>query len=303
VLALYSRTINEAGVHFGLGLQFSKAEVEKTFDVFWRRHRAIARAVARHDVEAAEKQLSGLLSFVHRDWRARRRRTRRPIGDPKRGDALARKIGSSIRRRGLAPGTRLGSEPELIARYGVSRAAFREAVRMLEQHGIAETRRGHGLVVTEPDPGAATRSASVYLAHLGLSADSLAEARCALEPASAALAAERASPEQRAELVGELGVTLTLGRGESALAVRALHERITSLTGNRALALFNRVSVATAWGESSNSLEDLPADALETLRGNYTRIVGAIHDRDADRASRLMNHQLEVSLEWWRKRN
>jgi hypothetical protein len=50
--------------------------------------------------------------------------------------------------RQLAPGEALPSEPELQARYSVSRDTVRNAVRVLREIGLAETRRGVGHFVT-----------------------------------------------------------------------------------------------------------------------------------------------------------
>jgi hypothetical protein len=50
--------------------------------------------------------------------------------------------------RQLPPGTPLPSEPELTARYKVSRETVRRAMQLLRDIGLAETRRGIGHFVT-----------------------------------------------------------------------------------------------------------------------------------------------------------
>jgi DNA-binding transcriptional MocR family regulator len=50
--------------------------------------------------------------------------------------------------RQLPPGSPLPSEPELTARYRVSRDTVRRAMRLLREIGIADTRRGVGHFVT-----------------------------------------------------------------------------------------------------------------------------------------------------------
>ena len=50
--------------------------------------------------------------------------------------------------RQLPPGTPLPSEPELTARYKVSRDTVRKSMQLLREIGIAETRRGVGHFVT-----------------------------------------------------------------------------------------------------------------------------------------------------------
>ena len=58
---------------------------------------------------------------------------------------LAERIGQGQ----LAAGTRLPSEPELAAEFGVSRATLREALRALEGQGLVHRRWGSGTYVTE----------------------------------------------------------------------------------------------------------------------------------------------------------
>ena len=170
---------------------------------------------------------------------------------------------------------------------------------MLEQHGIAEMRRGldGGLVVTEPSPDSVIRTASTYLSHVGLTIGAIREVRLLLEPVGAAFTAERASDEALAELAADHVRVLTLDSRAAPEAARALHERIADLSGNRALALFTRVMIAAAWGLERRPR--LPADAVETLRKSDTRIMGALRARDADRTRRMVENHLEVTLEWW----
>jgi DNA-binding FadR family transcriptional regulator len=52
-----------------------------------------------------------------------------------------------IQELGLGPGDRLPSEADLAARFGVSRAAIREATRSLQTLGVIKARHGDGLYV------------------------------------------------------------------------------------------------------------------------------------------------------------
>jgi DNA-binding FadR family transcriptional regulator len=83
----------------------------------------------------------------------------------KKAEIVADQIAQTIVGQRWEPGDLFGSEVELIARYGVSRAVFREAVRLLEHHGLAEMRRGlhGGLFVRQPDPKPVARAMAVYL--------------------------------------------------------------------------------------------------------------------------------------------
>src|SRR5262245_15204814 len=81
-----------------------------------------------------------------------------PIGRQKLAAQVAQRIESEIVASDWPVGRVLGSEPELMERYGVSRAVFREAVRLVEHHQVATMRRGRsgGLVVRAPDATAVT---------------------------------------------------------------------------------------------------------------------------------------------------
>ena len=109
----------------------------------------------------------------------------------KGAEAVARRITQPVVAEGLQPGELVGTEPELIAREGVSRAVFREAVRLLEHHQIARMRRGPGggLFVFEPSAAAVTEVAAIYLARRGMRLSDLAEVRTGVEVAIAGLAA------------------------------------------------------------------------------------------------------------------
>src|SRR5258708_8947165 len=58
--------------------------------------------------------------------------------------AIAKSIVRHIADRHLRPGSRLLPEQAMAAQYGVGRASVREAVRLLEMHGLVDIRRGNG---------------------------------------------------------------------------------------------------------------------------------------------------------------
>ncbi|HEY2999260.1 MAG TPA: GntR family transcriptional regulator, partial [Acidimicrobiales bacterium] len=112
---------------------------------------------------------------------------------PRLASTVADRIVDDVARLGWPEGEVVGSEPELLERYGVSRAVFREAVRLVEHKHVARMRRGPGggLVVTAPSVDALADAASVYLFYVGAEIDDVFEARLALEEAAAELAPAR----------------------------------------------------------------------------------------------------------------
>ncbi|MCB0257074.1 MAG: FadR family transcriptional regulator [Anaerolineae bacterium] len=99
-------------------------------------------------------------------------------------------------------GDRLPPERDLAEAFGVSRTVVREAVKTLEARGVLETLTGSGVYVRPPDSAAISRSLRMYLQLLDQDDIDLrlAEIRRVLEVEIAALAAERAMPEEREEL-------------------------------------------------------------------------------------------------------
>jgi DNA-binding FadR family transcriptional regulator len=149
---------------------------------------------------------------------------------------VADKILRDVMEQGWPAGQVLASEPELIERYGVSRAVLREAVRLLEHQGVARMRRGAGggLVVTEPTVDSIIDVAVLYLHRVGATADEVLETRLVLEEIVTELAPKRLRESDFARL-------RDLMAAESSGAVaskRAMHELLASMTGNVALELF-----------------------------------------------------------------
>ncbi|HEY1382594.1 MAG TPA: FadR/GntR family transcriptional regulator [Dongiaceae bacterium] len=117
---------------------------------------------------------------------------------------IAHEIGQQILRGDLAPGEVLPNETDLGADFGVSRTVLREAIKVLAAKGLVESRTKVGTRVKardqwnmlDPDVlswSLASHDAESY-------ALAVSEMRRVLEPAGAALAAQRATPEEIARI-------------------------------------------------------------------------------------------------------
>ena len=96
-------------------------------------------------------------------------------GNPvKGGERVAQEIVDDIAVRGRPVGEVLGTEPELMAAYGVSRGTFREAVRILEHLGCAGCGRAVAVGSWSPRPSPpGDQAAAVYLRYRGVDTSSL----------------------------------------------------------------------------------------------------------------------------------
>src|SRR5271165_2917342 len=154
----------------------------------------------------------------------------------KRAAKVADLIVEDVMALGWPVGEVLGSEAELLERYQVSRAVFREAVRLVEHQQVARTRRGPGggLVITEPTVGAVIDAVVLYLHRVDARLDEIFEARIILEEIACQLASERSDENDLAELR-----RFTDDRPvEPERDPRELHTLVAAISRNAGLELF-----------------------------------------------------------------
>jgi GntR family transcriptional regulator, transcriptional repressor for pyruvate dehydrogenase complex len=114
------------------------------------------------------------------------------IRAPRLYEQIVQQIEGSIRKSTLKPGDQLPAERALAERFGVSRAAVREAVKALREKGLVEAYSGRGTFITNGTSRAIRHSLDmmINIEHRDGAAQ-LVEFRELLEPEIAALAATR----------------------------------------------------------------------------------------------------------------
>lgn len=152
---------------------------------------------------------------------------------------VAAALGRAIAVGDYAPGTTLPAESELVAQFGTSRTVLREAVKMLTAKGLVDARPRRGTIVKpETEWNLADPDILSWLLHrknvLPLILE-FAEARLAIEPAAAGLAARRADDHAISEMHKSLermrdSVT---GNDDPLSADIAFHVAILKGSGNR----------------------------------------------------------------------
>lgn len=187
-LAIFDEALHRITIDFGLHERLPRDLWSEYSERGLRSLEDVVQAVLDGDAAAGQRAIDALLSrmddYVHRAegadaglWTTRSFITGAYLsagkllsGSEKAGCRLAYRITAQVRRQALEVGCTIGPEPELIARFGVSRAVFREAVRMLEFFGVVEVRRGKegGLTVAEMHPEGTIGSALLYLHYAGI---------------------------------------------------------------------------------------------------------------------------------------
>ena len=271
-------------------------------------HGAIADAVLAGNDGLARRRMRRHLEaeadFLRKRSRGRIRLPQPTDGD-KRGQELAFQILGDIADGGWDVGALLGSEPDLMARYDVSRAVLREAVRVLEYHQVARMRRGPGggLIVTEPGIDATTEAVALHLTRQSIQPQHLFEARTAIEMAVVELAVKNIDDEATATLERALEAERASRDGKGfAQKGHDLHEVIAEVAGNRVLELLTRVLVRLTRLHQVRPKDMNTDDA--TTAGDVIRvhelIVEAILDRDVDLARLRMRKHMAAMTRWVR---
>jgi GntR family transcriptional regulator, transcriptional repressor for pyruvate dehydrogenase complex len=124
---------------------------------------------------------------------------------------IARQIRNMIREGKLNVGDKLPAERDLVQQFGASRASVREALSALEMLGLVECRGGQGNFIKADAREGTIDGELLRTILLNHDPFEIFEARLELEPNLAALAAERATEEERRKLSGQAEKLRVLG--------------------------------------------------------------------------------------------
>jgi len=223
---------------------------------------------------------------------------------PKVSERVARQLANYIVHHDLPPGTRLPNERELVASFAVGRTTVREALRLLETRGAITIKAGPrgGPVVRRPQPEDLGESLTLILQFSGASLNDVLEAREALEPMMARLAAERITEDQ----LNALAETIELMRqnpGDQDLFLREnqrFHSTVAEATGSTVLRTFNDTLKAIADGAQMGVSYTERGHAA--VAGAHERIQVALGAHDGQRAEAAMLQHLADAGAYWRIR-
>lgn len=214
---------------------------------------------------------------------------------------IADEIGSSILCGRRAVGSLLPKEMDAAVDLGISRTAYREAIRLLAAKGLVEARPKVGTHVTDrhrwqvldPDVLRWAFQSGPSLTFI----QELFELREIIEPHAAELAARRRSMEQLALMGHALDKMARhgLATAEGRAADQQFHEEIMIATGNHALmTLSASICAAIHWTTVlKHQSAKPPRDAIPDHRKLYDAIV----DSDAARAAEAAKELIKLALE------
>jgi len=214
-------------------------------------------------------------------------------------DTIARTLGQEILIGIHPPGANLPPEAELLSRFGASRTVLREAMKTLAAKGLVVLKTRVGTrVLNSSNWNFFDAELLAWYAEMGVTAQlrrSLAEIRRAVEPAAAALAAQRRSRAEIARLRDSVRRMASSGgtREDFAKADLEFHLMIGVASGNplmRSLAAVIEAALVASFQENSPLAGN---DLAETAKA-HDLIVDAIEAKDSAAASAAMLRVIDL---------
>ena len=217
-------------------------------------------------------------------------------------DQIATILGTEILRGIHRPGDNMPAEPDLIARFQVSRTVMREVMKTLAAKGFVVSKTRVGTRVRDPVYwNYFDADVLAWRVRLGLDDEfmkSLTEVRRSLEPAAAALAAQRRAPadiSRLRECVRQMART-DHTRQSFAEADLDFHLAIGSASGNplmRSMASVIETALVASFAHSSPV--DDPADHEATVNG-HAAIVDAIESGQEQAAADAILKVIDIGV-------
>jgi len=295
----------------------SATEAIEAVDQMHVDHSEIVAAVTAGDSARAktlsQRHVEAVTAWLQQHHAGAKRRKPRPLDvdapQGKLAEMLAATIGADIVAGGRPVGSVFGTETALLERYRVSRAAFREAVRLLEYHSVAHMRRGPGggLVIAEPAAQASIDTIALYLQYRDPSREDLRCVRDAIEIDNVAKVVKRRGESTVAEflathrsVVGE-DPRETPGDVRKAAAEEfSFHIGLAQLAGNALLDLFLRIIVELFRRHWSSTGQAPPTwtDVL-AVHHAHLRILDAVEAGDDSLARYRVRRHLDAAASWW----
>jgi DNA-binding FadR family transcriptional regulator len=290
----------------------SATEAIEAIDHMHHAHSRLVAAVTAGDAARAktlsERHVEAVTAWLQRHYPGEgppSRGPRRLDGDAPHGklaEMLAATIGDEIAAGGWNVGSVFGTETALLERYRVSRAVFREAVRLLEYHSVAQMRRGPGggLIVTQPHAEASIDTIALYLQYRKPTREDLLRVRDAIEIDNVArVVKRRTESEVAAFLKSRPGTHDGDVRKAVAEEVR-FHLGLAHLAGNSLLDLFLRIVIEVFRRHWSSTAQTEPTWAdVDAVEHAHLRILQAIEAGDDSLAGYRIRRHLDAAASWW----
>jgi GntR family transcriptional regulator, transcriptional repressor for pyruvate dehydrogenase complex len=225
---------------------------------------------------------------------------------PKAADVLAEVLREQILEGQLGEGSTLPSERALAEQSGLSRATVREALLILELDGLVLTRTGRkgGTEVVRPRSERVQRSIRTFIRGQGVRFESVLQAREAIEPQSARLAALHHTPEDWARLSQcHQAIADHIDDIPSFLQANLdWHVSLVQASHNELLIAFTQAIAQVVYKATDLRGFNSP-EVRQAVVQAHQKVMDAVGQRDADAAWRRMGRHVGAYVQAVEQRN
>lgn len=230
------------------------------------------------------------------------------IRQPRVAEIVASRLRDDILSGRIKEGDVLPSQDGLLAEFGVSPPALREAIHILETDGLISVRRGNvgGAVVHPPSAERTAHMISMVLQTRAATPADVSGALMHLEPICAGMCAARDDrmtevvPYLEAEIQTQTEQFDNLSR--YVPNARRFHEAVVSRCGNEpmilligSLELIWSSHESSVWSDDCNTADPTTRNTMRAALRDHQRLVDAIRDGNEARAVKLARDHLAAA--------
>jgi GntR family transcriptional regulator, transcriptional repressor for pyruvate dehydrogenase complex len=230
------------------------------------------------------------------------------IRQPRVAEIVASRLRDEILSGRIKEGDVLPSQDSLLAEFGVSPPALREAIHLLETEGLISVRRGNmgGAIVHPPSAERTAHMISMVLQTRAATPADVSGALMHLEPICAGMCAAR--DDRLTEVVPYLEAEIALQTEELdnlsryVPNARRFHEVLVSRCGNEpmilligSLELIWSAHESSVWSDETNTADPMEDNTMRAALRDHQRIVDAIRDGNQARAVKLAQGHLAAA--------
>ena len=211
-----------------------------------------------------------------------------------KSDQVAAQLLKTIVDSDARPGDSLGTEGELIQKFGVSRPTLRESLRILESQGVIMMRPGPrgGILVRRPNVEFVAHAMSLYLRLNDVPFIEIVKARLEIEPSLAFSAAEFGDETDFEEMQASINRMRKIGNDPAEFADenRVFHACIARASKSAVLETFWNVLSIVASGERHGMRYS--EKNRRAIADYHQKILDACRSRDCALAAQLMKEHI-----------
>jgi GntR family transcriptional repressor for pyruvate dehydrogenase complex len=215
---------------------------------------------------------------------------------------VIRQIKDLIWRGEVTPGEYLPPQPVLASQLGVGLSTIREAVKALSLIGLLEPLPGRGTLVM-PDAMKILSSDAAMRANLPpVELSEVLEARQVLESTLARMAAERATPEDVAEIQACLDEMERVADDSQAFTHADMRFHLTVARASRNQVLTQSYYFIQGLLEEAIKRADALPGGIERALVNHRDMLAGIRNRNPEEAQRASERQIMDVAEYFKQR-